>query len=616
MGHTQSSHDVKENGLVNSNVVVEESEYNVTKDVKIMLYIIVVLMVIQLLLRLAKDHRKSVKKQIRRNLATSVANITESCLLLLRVQGCALMQTVNEDLNLKLITLKEDIISQSKRALKKSVPKNESVRRDIRDQLVRIFNEFTTTLEKSWHSLDELEKNICNHQFQKVRDKVIRSFEALNVKYKVPFSCIKVIDPLILEEDIVEEILDENPTIMATTAVDFFNLASKLIPTQFDGSADKLASFLDSLELLKTVSANQENNAVAFIKTRLVGKARDLITNEASIDTIINKLKSNIKGESSRSLTAKLTNLKQKNKDAASYASEIESLADKLQRAYLTEGVPNAVAESYTVETTVRSLSQNANNEKTRLVMEADTFTTVQDAFASNCCATNLRRPIDATPARLRPQRSKYSVIWDPQKVLTHLASYVPNEQLPLEKLSCKLATLLALITSHRMETLSLIRIKNIIISEDGIQIVITDPIKTSLSYPHQPCLHIPFFLERSEVCMASTLCDYIEISSSLREEEEFLFIITRPPYKRASSGTISRWIKKTLTNAGIDTKIFTAYSTRHASTSTAYRQGVSLDLIRRTAGWTEKSKVLSKFYNRPLIENNLFAKVVLNAIE
>ncbi|KAJ8968787.1 hypothetical protein NQ314_002095 [Rhamnusium bicolor] len=67
--------------------------------------------------------------------------------------------------------------------------------------------------------------------------------------------------------------------------------------------------------------------------------------------------------------------------------------------------------------------------------------------------------------ARLRPQRPKYNFVWDPQKVLIYLTSYMPNEQLSLKKLTEKLVTLLALTTSQRMQTLSLIRTKNVIIS-------------------------------------------------------------------------------------------------------------------------------------------------------
>ncbi|KAJ8937113.1 hypothetical protein NQ314_012025, partial [Rhamnusium bicolor] len=198
--------------------------------------------------------------------------------------------------------------------------------------------------------------------------------------------------------------------------------------------------------------------------------------------------------------------------------------------------------------------------------------------------------------ARLRPQRPKYNFVWDPQKVLIYLTTYMPNEELSLKKLTEKLVTLLALTTSQRMQTLSLSRTKNVIISEEGIQILISDPIKTSGPNSDQPCLKIPYFPKRHELCVASVLLTYIEKTSTLGDmSEEFLLLTLRSPHKRASSQTLSRWIKGMLSKVGINTNIFTAYSTRHA-TSAAFRHGVSLELIRKTAGWSEKSKVFINY--------------------
>ena len=62
------------------------------------------------------------------------------------------------------------------------------------------------------------------------------------------------------------------------------------------------------------------------------------------------------------------------------------------------------------------------------------------------------------------------------------------------------------------------------------------------------------------------------------------------------------------MTEAGVDQK-FKAHSTRHASTSKALQKGLSVDLIKRAAGWSQNSKVFCTFYNRP-IEENFASKV------
>ncbi|KYB24806.1 hypothetical protein TcasGA2_TC032277 [Tribolium castaneum] len=63
---------------------------------------------------------------------------------------------------------------------------------------------------------------------------------------------------------------------------------------------------------------------------------------------------------------------------------------------------------------------------------------------------------------------------------------------------------------------------------------------------------------------------------------------------------------------AGINTSIFSAHSTRHASSSAALRKGISLDVIHKTAGWSEKSQTFAKTYNLPLAAENDFAKAIM----
>ena len=79
------------------------------------------------------------------------------------------------------------------------------------------------------------------------------------------------------------------------------------------------------------------------------------------------------------------------------------------------------------------------------------------------------------------------------------------------------------------------------------------------------------------------------------------------------SSQTLGRWVKTELEVAGIDVSISSAHSTRHALTSLAASRGVSLDEIRRTAGWSSSSGVFARFYNRPIISNPAFQATILN---
>lgn len=207
---------------------------------------------------------------------------------------------------------------------------------------------------------------------------------------------------------------------------------------------------------------------------------------------------------------------------------------------------------------------------------------------------------------RLRTPSPKYNMTWDTSTVLNFLAAMYPNDSLNLENLSYKTITLLALIKSHRAQTLSKIKINNILVESTKIIIKIPDLIKTSRPGSNQPLLLIPFFDERPEICPGRTLNRYIDVTKSLRHNNcDHLFISFRKPHKLVSSQTLSRWVKTTLGRSGIDLSIFSAHSTRHASTSKANNLGVNLDTIRRTAGWSDTSSTFARFYNKPVISTN-----------
>lgn len=213
---------------------------------------------------------------------------------------------------------------------------------------------------------------------------------------------------------------------------------------------------------------------------------------------------------------------------------------------------------------------------------------------------------------KLRPVFPKYKTIWDPSIVLQYIAKFFPLNLLSLEHLTFKLATLLALCTGHRLQTLSKVKINNIVPLNDRIEILIFDILKTSMPSKQQPKIILPFFPDKPELCIASTLLCYIEKTKTIRGQVSSLFITHKSPHKSASVQTISRWIKATLKRSGIDTNVFTAYSTRHASTSAAFKAGTSIDTIRATAGWSKESEVFFKYYNRPIVDQCDFARSVI----
>lgn len=218
---------------------------------------------------------------------------------------------------------------------------------------------------------------------------------------------------------------------------------------------------------------------------------------------------------------------------------------------------------------------------------------------------------------RLRPTLPRYSETWDPSKVLNFLSTWPDNKELSLEKLTKKLAILLALTSAQRVQTISLIKLQNIITTGNKTIITITDLIKTSLVNRNQPKIHLPFYPQNPKICPAKTLQDYIAQTTNIRNGEPYLWLTYKKPYKRASSQTISRWIKTIMKESGIDISKFTSHSTRHTSTSSANRASISVETIKKTAGWSTNSNTFAKFYNLPIQRDppqENFALAVLNS--
>ncbi|KAJ8910049.1 hypothetical protein NQ315_000452 [Exocentrus adspersus] len=220
----------------------------------------------------------------------------------------------------------------------------------------------------------------------------------------------------------------------------------------------------------------------------------------------------------------------------------------------------------------------------------------------------------DLGVANLRPSLPKYEAVWDPDRVLMYLGSLYPNSSISLELLTYKLVTLLALLTAHRVQTLTLIEIENIVRGQSGVEIKIPAKIKTSSRSKPQPMLVLPCYNDNPAICPVNTLYSYLDRTKKLRPPAcKRLLLTFKKPIHEASTQSVSRWIKCTLFRSGVDTSLFSAHSTRHAATSMAKRKGVNLDTIRRTAGWSEHSNVFARFYDRPIVNKYAFANSIVN---
>ena len=112
-------------------------------------------------------------------------------------------------------------------------------------------------------------------------------------------------------------------------------------------------------------------------------------------------------------------------------------------------------------------------------------------------------------------------------------------------------------------------------------------------------------------MCVVATLNEYINRTSSLRSDQ-YLFISLIKPHKRVSKNTIARWIKNVSRLAGIDMSMYTAHSTRSASSSAAARYNIPITSIMKAASWSNDN-VFTKFYNKPVNKEAEYGTAMLS---
>ncbi|XP_023246775.1 uncharacterized protein LOC106643825 [Copidosoma floridanum] len=213
---------------------------------------------------------------------------------------------------------------------------------------------------------------------------------------------------------------------------------------------------------------------------------------------------------------------------------------------------------------------------------------------------------------RTRPTAPKYAATWDVSIVLDLIETWEPLESLNLRMLTLKLTMLLALGSAFRVQALVFIKLRDIKFIGETVEITIKDVTKTSRPGSCQPYAKFhPFRNKR--LCIATVLKFYIQKTEDIRADSTQLLVSFQHPHKAVGTNTVSRWLRAVMKQAGVDEQ-FTAHSTRHASTSKAWLQGVNIKDIKKAAGWSDRSNTFYKFYNRQISKpDGAFAMTVLS---
>ena len=203
----------------------------------------------------------------------------------------------------------------------------------------------------------------------------------------------------------------------------------------------------------------------------------------------------------------------------------------------------------------------------------------------------------------MKPSVPRYAAIWDADIVLRFLSKMAPRKRLTLKGLTLKTVMLLSLLTAQRAQTLHVIRVDNVSFTDDHVQIVITDLLKTS-----RPNWHLePMLFEKFNVCKSLCIVRYLKTYMSktkrLRGCEKQLFVSYTKPHKAVVKSTISRWIRDLLHRAGIDVSVYKAHSTRAAASSKA-AQYLPIEKILKAGGWSSSSSYI-KHYKLPCLTSS-----------
>ena len=193
---------------------------------------------------------------------------------------------------------------------------------------------------------------------------------------------------------------------------------------------------------------------------------------------------------------------------------------------------------------------------------------------------------------------------WDISVVLKYLERLSTIKYLSLQQLSHKLITLLAIVSSQRVQSLHALDLKYYTETRSSITFTIVKLLKHSKpSNKVNNTIVFKDYRENTKICPVLHIKHYIQRTKSLRNSSQ-LSINPQKPHGPISKDSLSRWIKLTLSKAGINTNIYKAHSTRAASTSAAAAASIDINKILKAANWTNAS-TFNKYYNKVIDTTN-----------
>ena len=199
-----------------------------------------------------------------------------------------------------------------------------------------------------------------------------------------------------------------------------------------------------------------------------------------------------------------------------------------------------------------------------------------------------------------KPALPRYHTTWDPERVLRLFQKWEDNPNLNFRELTIKTACLLTLLSGRRGQTIVSIKVENIVVLGSEMRISLDEILKTSRRDFQEPEIVLRAYPDK-KLCIIDAVQAYIRRTAQIRGEERQLFISHGWPFGKITRDTLGRYIRETLSRAGVETK-YKAHSLRSAASSAASRT-LSLATIMASIGWRRES-TFATYYNKPIDRN------------
>ena len=209
------------------------------------------------------------------------------------------------------------------------------------------------------------------------------------------------------------------------------------------------------------------------------------------------------------------------------------------------------------------------------------------------------------------PQPKPPHTTWDIQQVLDYWQCQPSNQKLNLTQLARKTVMLILLSTCRWKNELLSLSVKHMYIFPQCITFYLMKLPKTfTQGTPDENTRWLS--VRQADQSVDNNLCPVRALTVYLAktrriQSSDSVFVTSTPPYSAIKPMTLNSWILQSMKQAGIDTSLYTAYSTRHASSSGALKKGMPLDEVLRLGCWKTPSTFI-KHYNLPILKTPIAA--------